>query len=192
MAKKKLAEVDTYQFADKGEWALELESLNSLRKRTPWQMARLVLWGIEYYCVDKDEVTALYDEISEQLEVNRKTLQNYASCARRFPPDDVFERLDIGHHIVVVAQPEEIATYWLSRAESNGWSVSRLRQEIRNSGVTPSEEDEDPATERGVVLKLLAHYGIMANGDDKTLSMNFPDGKFINISANSDLHWSVT
>lgn len=189
---RKLADTGTYKFADKSEWAQELESLNGLRKRTPWQMARLVLWGIEYYTSSKDEVTLLYDEVSEQLEINRKTLQNYASCARRFPPEAVFERLDIGHHIVVVALPEEIAHYWLTRAESNGWSVSRLRQEIRNSGVTTSEEDEDLATERGIVLKLLAHYGINANGDDKTLTMNFPDGKFINIASSSDLHWSVT
>lgn len=157
-------------------------------------MARLVLWGIQNYCGNKDDIADLYDEVSEQLEMSRKTLQNYASVARRFPQEDVFERLEIGHHITVVAMPDEVANFWLSKAESNGWSVQRLRQEIRNMAQTPSEDDDDEDADaaRSAVMLALARYGINAVGDDKTLSMGFPDGKFINIGSSSKLDWRVT
>lgn len=183
-----------YDYKDKSEWAADLESINATRKRAPWEMARRLLWGIETYCTgDRDCVIDLYDEMSEQLEVNRKTLQNYASVARRFAPDQVRDRLEIGHHIAVVAMPLHIANFWLDQAEAGAWSVMKLRVEIRKAAQTPSEEDdEDLETMRGQVVAYLNYHGIDAQGSPDTLSMGFPDGRFVIVGTTGKLEWQIT
>jgi hypothetical protein len=102
-------------------------------------------------------------------------------------------RLDIGHHVTVVAMPDDIAEYWLAQAEMQGWSVAKLRQEIRSMSQTPSEdeEDEDNSAARSAVMRLLASYGILANAEEKILSMVFPDGKAISVGAQAGLEWSI-
>lgn len=180
------------KYNTKSAWAEEIERVNQVRKQSPWDMARLMLWGIENLCHNKDDVIDLYDEVSEQLGMARKTLQNYASVARRFPAETVHAALEIGHHITVVAMPEEVAHYWLQRAEENAWSVQRLRQEIRAASQVPDEDEGDEGGGRDVVLRYLGNHGINATGDDKWLSMGFPDGKFVNLDSKSDLIWSVT
>ena len=184
-----------YDFKSKSEWAEALESLNVARKMAPWEMARLILWGQQVFCVTKNDIMDLYDEVSEQLEVARKTLQNYASVARRFPPDEVRQRLEIGHHVVVVAMPADVADYWLDRAEDNAWSVMRLRQEIREANKVEADDDdnEDEANSGRMqtVLKALNNYGINSRGDDTTLTMSFPDGHFI-VLTSPKMKWYYT
>lgn len=184
-----------FSFKDKSAWAQALEDTNLARKMAPWEMARLILWGQQSFCTTRDDIMDLYDEVSEQLEVARKTLQNYASVARRFPPDEVRERLEIGHHIVVVAMPADVADYWLGQAENNAWSVMRLRQEIRNANKVEVDdddnEDEANADRMQVVLKALNNYGINSRGDDTTLTMSFPDGHFV-VLTSPKMKWYYT
>lgn len=183
-----------YKFSNKTEWATTMEHVNEQRKSTPWTLARLMLHGLTTYCHTKGDIGALYEEMAEQLEMSRKTLMNYASTARRFPPDQVHERLDIGHHVVVVAMPDDIADYWLTQAEMNGWSVAKLRQEIRAMAQTPTEDEDDEDDSsliRSAVARALAGYGINASVEEKILSMVFPDGKAITVGANAGLEWSI-
>lgn len=180
-----------FSFKTKSEWAKALEEMNVARKMAPWEMARLILWGQQHFCTTRDDIMDLYDEVSEQLEVARKTLQNYASVARTFPPERVRDRLEIGHHIVVVAMPEDTAEYWLDQAENNAWSVMRLRSEIRKSNQVddPDDTDEDANNVRmRRVLRALNEYNINASGDETSLTMTFPDGHVVMLTSNK-LEW---
>lgn len=112
------------------EWLQMLDNLNEVRKQTPWEMADLMKQGIDAFCQDKNEIADLYNLASEQLEISRKTLMNYVSCARTFPPERRRERLEIGHHIAVLGMDEEVQDDILSKAESQGWTVAQVRKEV--------------------------------------------------------------
>jgi len=85
-----------------------------------------------------------------------------------------------------------VADFWLDKAEMGAWSVQKMRMEIKKAGqVVREEEEEDDGTGRGKVLSLLHYYGVVAEGTDNSLTMGFPDGKFVTVSAQGRLQWQL-
>lgn len=75
----------------------------------------------------------LYTQAAAILDISVESLMDIASVAKRVPSPQRNQELSHSHHMAVTAyaeQPEE-QTEWLERAESNHWSVGRLREEIR-------------------------------------------------------------
>jgi len=60
-----------------------------------------------------------------------QTLRNYAWVARRFTANRRRSNLSFQHHAEVASLEAAEQDRWLDIAESNGWSKSRLRRELR-------------------------------------------------------------
>lgn len=175
-----------FTYTNKGDWALACESANYRRKASAWELADLLLWGIDHYCATRDEVASLYDEMAEQLEgIGRKTLMNYVSCARTFTPDLRHPGLEIGHHIACLGLDVDEAQHWLARAFAEGWSVAWLRKELH----VPDPE-ELPVTWRDVE-RALTHNGVGCALRSKRGELRLPSAVTVVVESDSTLKWSV-
>lgn len=120
------------------EWAEQVEMAWTAVKRTPWRLGDLVVAGIDAFTNGTPgEIRDLLDLISEQAEASPKTLENYARIARAFPEDARVDALELSHHEAVVSKPEPERHAWLRLAAENGWSVRRLRLEVRLTDAVP-------------------------------------------------------
>lgn len=72
-------------------------------------------------------------EVAEQMGTHYGTICNYASVTRAFEFSCRHENLSFTHHQAAMAAPAKQRQRWLSRASKKGWSVSRLRKEIRQA-----------------------------------------------------------
>jgi hypothetical protein len=81
-----------------------------------------------------------YRSAIEHTSLEYKTLRNYAWIARKFPHARRRVSLSFGHHAEVAALPDPEQDYWLSQAESLGWSRNSLRRELRISLAERGEE----------------------------------------------------
>jgi hypothetical protein len=75
---------------------------------------------------------ASYDSLAEILHMSRKTLQNWAYVARRFPPRER-RPVSFSHHSAVCGLLPEDAARWLDTAAKEGLSVRSLASKIRVS-----------------------------------------------------------
>lgn len=174
---------------DKSQWAELLEMAFVLHIRTAWEIADLLVWGIDHFTDGSaDQIADLYGEISEQLECSKKTLQNYERVARRFGPDNRFGApLSLGHHDAVMGQSDELAYEWLQLAWSYGWSVSRLRVEIGagNDKPEPVELPNPIAIERAFYRS-----GIRTKVGKRRVTFTTAAGELV-LTSESDIHWST-
>jgi len=173
----------TYQ--DKSEWGEALDDANYRRKSSGWEVADLMLWGIDHFCSGKDDISNLYDETAEQLEMSRKTLQNYASCARKFAPQRRHPGLEIGHHIACLGMDEEQADHWLALAYANGWSVGMLRREAH----VPDPEEAPVVWSQ--VESALGRNGVHATLRSRRGELQLPSRITVVVEAESNLKWSI-
>ncbi|MEV0675263.1 LmbU family transcriptional regulator [Actinosynnema sp. NPDC050436] len=74
-----------------------------------------------------------YRRAIEKIGLDYQTLRNYAWVARNVDYSRRNDKLSFQHHAEVAALNPEDQTRWLDSAARNGWSRSRLRQEIRLS-----------------------------------------------------------
>lgn len=91
-----------------------------------------------------------YRDAIEQTSLNYQTLRNYAWVARRFPLSRRREALSFAHHAEVAALSQPEQDFWLRKAEELGWSVKRLRREVRTSlkERSVSEDHDERAPDR--------------------------------------------
>lgn len=87
-----------------------------------WEMADKVASAVEQF-----GASAAYDALVEHTGLQRHTLQNMASAARRFPPGQRNDSLSIAHHVAVLGLDEGRADYLLSEAEAHNLPVRTLR-----------------------------------------------------------------
>lgn len=71
------------------------------------------------------------EEAWQYLEVTEKTLANWASVCRRVEPSRRREALKFSHHAEVAPLEPEEQERVLEEAASQGWSVSRIREEVQ-------------------------------------------------------------
>lgn len=74
-----------------------------------------------------------YREAIERTSLDYQTLRNYAWVARQFSLSRRRDSLSFGHQAEVAALPEAEQDFWLLKAQELGWSVKRLRHEVRAS-----------------------------------------------------------
>jgi len=74
-----------------------------------------------------------YREAVARTGLDYQTLRNYAWVAGRFELSRRRDTLSFGHHAEVAALPAPEQDFWLRKAEQFGWSVRRLRREVRAS-----------------------------------------------------------
>lgn len=176
---------------DKGQWAQMLESLQRTRVRSAWDIADLLVWGIDHYTDGTaDQRADLVNEISEQLEVRPKTLLNYERVARRFPPSSRFDApLELGHHDAVMGiRDDELAYQWLHEAWANGWSVAQLRMQV----ATGAPEPEAVLLPNPVAVeRAFYRAGIRAKVGSRRCVFETPSGTLV-MTSESPITWSTT
>jgi hypothetical protein len=86
--------------------------------------------------------------VVEAAGVNYQTAKQYGSVAAAFELCDRSHNLSFTHHLVAMAAPATERQRWLSRAEKKGWSVSRLRAEIRQAEEKATAVTDDRPEER--------------------------------------------
>jgi hypothetical protein len=65
-----------------------------------------------------------------------QTLRNYASVARRFPPERRRRDLSFQHHAEVAALDDEAQDRWLDAAQAGHWSRNELRRRMKRVTAT--------------------------------------------------------
>jgi hypothetical protein len=103
-----------------------------------------------------------YREAIERTSLDYQTLRNYAWVARRFSLSRRQDSLSFGHHAEVAALPEAEQDFWLRKVQQFGWSVKRLRHEVRTSHIQRSASDDTqptqiPGRSRGPAARIDIH-----------------------------------
>jgi hypothetical protein len=112
------------------------ELLSTVRTSSAWCLGDWLVYGETMY-------TGRYRDAIRHTSLDYQTLRNYAWVARRFPMSRRHELLSFGHHAEVASLPEPEQDFWLRKAESIGWSTSRLRREVRASLSERGEQAPD-------------------------------------------------
>jgi len=99
-----------------------------------------------------------YAQAIETTDFARQTLLNVASIAKRVPPERRRESLSFSHHEAVASLKPAEQDRWLSEAESEGYTVKRLRSRL--NGVEKDAPDPDrqlsPTHKGSVMFKFVA------------------------------------
>lgn len=129
------------------KWLSIGRQLSDLCSSSAWCLGDWLVYGEEAYA-------GRYRDAIEQTSLDYQTLRNYAWVVKRFSLSRRRDTLSFGHHAEVAALPEPEQDFWLRKAEELGWSVKRLRREVRTSLAERSAsqgpegentEDEDAA-----------------------------------------------
>lgn len=188
---------DPLEDEDKAEWMRTVEFTWNTHKESIWDMADLVNEGLDLFSMNKDERFSLLDEISEQLELARKTIENYCRVAELWPKDmRRWSSLTIHHYGTVngliLDDDYSVAEAWLTKAAEQGWSVEKLRHEMKVKA-DPDEEDEDTPPVPTVIRSWFDAHGLRLEQDDEYNHLiRHPDGGLgIVVSSKSKLKWEV-
>lgn len=79
-----------------------------------------------------------YDALADSTGYKIKSLYEYAYVARQVEISIRMETLSFGHHGLVAGMKADQQRKWLMLADSNGWSVAKLREEINGGKKTES------------------------------------------------------
>lgn len=113
------------------EWAAQGRKLGKLIRGAQWLVAAWILHGEARY-------GERYAQAVAETGLATQTILNILAVARAFPdPSRRREALAFGHHEVVATMVPEAQDRWLDAAERGGWSVTRLRAEVRQGGGRP-------------------------------------------------------
>jgi hypothetical protein len=100
--------------------------LSDVCTSSAWCLGDWLVYGEEAY-------SGRYRDAIEQTSLDYQTLRNYAWVVKRFALSRRRDTLSFGHHAEVAALSEPEQDFWLRKAEEFGWSVKRLRREVRTS-----------------------------------------------------------
>lgn len=131
-------EYDTWESF--GRW------LGSFSKAATFWIGDWLIFGETLY--GEDSAQAVEATASERYSVTERitglahqTLLNSSSVCRRVARERRREELSFGHHSVVAPLEDAEQSAWLQKALDNGWSVSALREAIR--------QDKSPVAAEG-------------------------------------------
>jgi hypothetical protein len=151
------------------------------------------LWmGMQAFCTNQRERDALIDEVTEQLEIQPKTVKNYIAIAKKFPPEirSEFPRLEMGHYDAVSGLDFNIAYPMLHDAQLEGWSVVLLRFKVLEVKGRASTDTDAVTERRQAVLSKLGYVGIDAEATARSIKF-WLGTDLIEISSSTDLDWRV-
>jgi hypothetical protein len=90
-------------------------------------------WIGDWLIFGRERYPDRYRRAIEETSLDYQTLRNYAWVAGRFVMSRRRDTLSFQHHVEVAGLPEDQQDFWLSRAESAGWSRNELRRQLRAS-----------------------------------------------------------
>ncbi|MFC7721116.1 LmbU family transcriptional regulator [Nonomuraea recticatena] len=109
-------------------------------------------WLADWLVYGEEQFPGRYQVVCDETSLSYQTLRNYAWVARKFPPSRRRDSLSLQHHAEAASLPGAEQDLWLARAEREGWSARRLRQELRKRARRLDEADS--ATQVQVTLSL--------------------------------------
>jgi hypothetical protein len=101
-------------------------------------------WLADWLVYGEEQFPGRYQVVCEETSLRYQTLRNYAWVARKFPPSRRRDSLSLQHHAEAASLPEPEQDLWLARAEREGWSARRLRQELRKRTRKLAKADSGP------------------------------------------------
>lgn len=146
--------ITLYRWPSLGEAVDDIRQHCDVLRAGGWELADKVAAAVEQF-----GASAAYDALVEHTGLQRHTLQNMASAARRFPPGQRNDSLSIAHHVAVLGLDEGRADYLLSEAEAHGLPVRTLRGLAHANGQLPVNGNA-AAHAYAPVLQLAAQRGM--------------------------------
>lgn len=116
------------------EWHEAGRQLQRLARSVNWLLGDWIAWGEHSY-------GEAYTQAIEETGLEQQTLLNVASVARRVDPERRRESLSWSHHAEVASLKPAEQDRWLEEAETEGYSVKRLRSRL--AGVAKDAPDPD-------------------------------------------------
>ncbi|MGP3966793.1 LmbU family transcriptional regulator [Streptomyces sp. 6N223] len=108
------------------EWEQAGLKIFRIAESSCWCLGDWLLYG-------KSRYSDRYRKAIEAAGLDYQTLRNYAWVARQFELWRRRENLSFQHHAEVAGLPSEEQDQWLDRAEREGWSRNKLRDQLRAS-----------------------------------------------------------
>jgi hypothetical protein len=110
------------------EWQGIGELLATMEHGSPWQVGDWVNFGEVEYGEE-------YSQALDHRKLSESTCRNYAWVCKKIPADsgNRFVELSFAHHRNVAALSPSEQKRWLKRAIKDGWSDTRLKQELHAS-----------------------------------------------------------
>ncbi|MFD0884580.1 LmbU family transcriptional regulator [Streptosporangium algeriense] len=97
--------------------------ISAVANSSTWCLGDWLVYGRSRY-------TDRYRKAIEAIGLDYQTLRNYAWVSRRVDLSRRRDGLSFQHHAEVAALPPEEQDHWLDQAQRNGWTRSRLRQNL--------------------------------------------------------------
>jgi hypothetical protein len=122
------------KFIDVSAWLTHIGTYYNVHIQSGWEFVDALRLGIEQFGgQNRAAVSELYDLASQHVGLAVRTLQNYVSISRSFPPGRRQPELGINHYIALQGLPEGQQDEMADMAVANGLSVEALRHEVRKT-----------------------------------------------------------
>ena len=122
------------KFIDVSSWLTHIGTYYNVHIQSGWEFVDALRLGIEQFGgQNRAAVSELYDLASQHVGLAVRTLQNYVSISRSFPPGRRQPELGINHYIALQGLPEGQQDEMADMAVANGLSVEALRHEVRKT-----------------------------------------------------------
>lgn len=122
------------KFVDVSAWLTHIGTYYNVHIQSGWEFVDALRLGIEQFGgQNRAAVSELYDLASQHVGLAVRTLQNYVSISRTFPPGRRQPELGINHYIALQGLPEGQQNELADMAVANGLSVEALRHEVRKT-----------------------------------------------------------
>lgn len=124
------------------EWSDIGQTLRRLDTSLQWMLGDWANWFVESQNPkDDNERGVLYDNLAEEFDMKKRTIQDYAYVSRGVGVSERSETLSFGHHRIVASLHRDEQMEWLQKAEANNWSVAQLRNEIKGDSQNRTAND---------------------------------------------------
>lgn len=121
-------------FVDVSAWLTHIGTYYTIHIQSGWEFVDALRLGIEQFGgQNRGAVSELYDLASQHVGLAVRTLQNYVSISRTFPPERRQPELGINHYIALQGLPDGQQDEFAEMAVANGLSVEALRHEVRKT-----------------------------------------------------------
>ena len=154
-----------------------------LLDRSPWAVARLLLWMREHVFQDDDAWSGYLEDVGTQYHKSIGTLRNWITTAKAFPPGEEFEGLSFTHHTEVAHLEGQEREFWMHAAFGGQWSVEKLRAALAGPRDTFQVEPTKIGSwfgSAGLTVKTTQREVTFTRGSEK-----------VTLSSDSELRWSI-
>lgn len=149
--------------------------LGQMNRACAWWVGDLVLFGEQIYGEE-------FSQIEQSLGLAPQTIANRASVARHVPPERRRAALPFGVHAEVAYLEPKERDQWLDRAEREGWTRAKLREEMR----ALRGDQSDPMGDLAVTSK---NQGLdMALGRNTPYGVPAAEGDFLGELVSDPIH----